>query len=119
MLSHTYSLFPSHERFHSRNVSLAPKAAADAAATVAIKRQQQVADDGVPPPSHNARVQLHQDEYASRRIDEACDSRLIIFPRRRRWRRKAGNDRLKNLNGTSNYLEGERIRIRILALFST
>lgn len=60
----------------SHNGPLLPRAAA-----VAIKRQQQAADDGVPPPSHNARVQLHRDEYANRGIDGAYDSRLIIFVR--------------------------------------
>jgi len=48
----------------SRNGPLLPRAAA----TVAIKRQRQAADDGVPFSAalHNARVQLHRDEYADR-----------------------------------------------------
>jgi len=72
-VSHAYDFFFSHRRA-SHNVPLLLRAA-----VVAIKRQQQAVDDGVPPPSHNARVQLHRDEYASRGIDGACDSRLIIF----------------------------------------
>jgi len=65
----------------SRNGPLLPRAAA----AVAIKRQRQAADDGVPFSAalHNARVQLHRDEYAGQRIDGACDSWFIIFTRRR------------------------------------
>lgn len=55
----------------THNVSLLPRAA--------IKCQRQVADDGVPVPSHNARVQLHRDEYASRKIDGACDLGLLLL----------------------------------------